>query len=96
MLRLNCKKYQTGFLLTKCQKTKFILFCTKGKIVDDNVCKVFFYNNEIGKPEDQNLIFPIERIHNAGATKNFKLLGILLDEDFHISQLCSKSQNPFS
>jgi len=75
-------------------KTKFILFRTKGKIVDDNVCKVFFNNNEIRKTEDPNLIYPIEKIHNAGATKNVKLLGILLDEflsfDFQISQLCSK------
>jgi len=75
-------------------KTKFILFRTKGKPVDESICKIFFNNNEIGKPENLNAIFPIERIHNAGTTKNFKLLGVLLDEylsfDSHISQLCSK------
>jgi len=53
----------------------------------------FFYNNnEIGKPVDQNLIFNIERIHSNGPTKNFKLLGILLNEylsfDSHINLLC--------
>ncbi len=45
-------------------------------------------------PEDPNLIYEIERIHNEGETKNFKLLGVLLDEyltfDDHISNLCSE------
>jgi len=97
-VNVELQKISNWFLANKMaintSKTKFILFRTKGKNVDDNVCKVFFNNNEIGKPEDLNLIFPIERIHNAGATKNFKLLGILLDEylsfDSHIAQLCSK------
>jgi hypothetical protein len=75
-------------------KTKFILFRTQGKQVDENICKISYNNNEIGKPIDQNLIFNIERIHNGGITKNFKLLGIMLDEylsfDSHINQLCSK------
>ena len=75
-------------------KTKFILFRTQGKQVDESICKIFYNNNEIGKPVDQNLIFNIERIHNSGTTKNFKLLGILLDEylsfDSHINLLCSK------
>jgi len=75
-------------------KTKFILFRTHGKIVDENICKIFYNNNEIGKIENQNKIFPIERIHNSGSTKNFKLLGIMLDEylsfDSHITHMCSK------
>jgi hypothetical protein len=45
-------------------------------------------------PEDQSLIYEIERIYNEGPTKNFKLLGVLLDEyltfDDHITNLCSK------
>ncbi len=61
-------------------KTKFILFRTQGKKVDDQICNIVFNNNEIGKIQDPSLIFPIERIHNHGVTKVFKLLGILLDE----------------
>jgi len=75
-------------------KTKFILFRTQGKKVDDQICNIVFNNNEIGKFQDPALIFPIERIHNHGVTKVFKLLGILLDEylsfDAHIIYLCSK------
>jgi hypothetical protein len=26
-------------------------------------------------PENQDLIHPVERVHNEGETKNFKLLG---------------------
>jgi len=75
-------------------KTKFILFRTQGKQIDENISKIFYNNNEIGKLIDQNLIFNIERIHNAGHTKNFKLLGIMLDEYLsfvsHINLLSSK------
>ena len=75
-------------------KTKFIVFRTKGKLVNDEICKIYFNNNELGKPENPNLIFDIERIHNQGMTKSFKLLGVLLDEyltfDSHIDMLSSK------
>jgi hypothetical protein len=50
--------------------------------------------NEIGMPVNQDLIHPVERIHNEGETKNFKLLGVLFDEylsfDDHITDLCAK------
>ncbi len=53
-----------------------------------------FNNNEIGQPEDPSLIHEIERIHNYGPTKSFKLLGVLFDEylsfDAHITHLCTK------
>ena len=75
-------------------KTKYIIFRTQGKIIDNNFQKLVFNSNEIGRPEDPLQIFEIERIHNAGTTKNFKLLGILFDEyltfEPHINLLCSK------
>jgi len=53
-----------------------------------------FNSNEIGKPTDPSLINSIERIHNGGETKSFKLLGVLFDEylsfEPHIKQLCAK------
>ncbi len=55
---------------------------------------MLYNGNEIGHPDDPELIHPIERIHGEGETKNFKLLGVLFDEFFtfddHITHLCAK------
>ena len=75
-------------------KTKFIVFRTHGKKINNDECVLLFNSNEIGKPTDQSLIFPIDRIHNAGNEKSFKLLGVLFDEylsfESHISAICTK------
>jgi hypothetical protein len=75
-------------------KTKFILFRTKGKFVDENLCKVIFNNNELGQPNVLEKMYEIERIHNAGVTRSFKLLGVHFDEylsfEDHINSICSK------
>jgi hypothetical protein len=75
-------------------KTKFIVFRTRGKIINPLDCQLVYNGNEIGQPEDPSLIFNIERIHNDGDTKSFKLLGVLFDEylsfDEHINHLCTK------
>jgi hypothetical protein len=75
-------------------KTKFIIFRTRGKRIDPDDCRLMFNNNEIGKPNDPGLIYPITRIHNDGEEKNFKLLGVLFDEylsfEDHITNLCNK------
>jgi hypothetical protein len=75
-------------------KTKFMIFRTRGKIINPLDCQLMFNENEIGLPENPELIHPVERIHNDGTTRNFKLLGVLFDEfltfDDHISHLCAK------
>jgi hypothetical protein len=75
-------------------KTKFIVFRTRGKIINPQDCHLVFNDNKIGQPEDPSRIYDIERIHNDGSTKSFKLLGVLFDEylsfDAHITYLCSK------
>ena len=75
-------------------KTKYIIFRTQGKPIDDTNLKVVFNSNEIGTQNDPTKIFNIERISNSGATKSFKLLGVLLDEylsfDAHINHICNK------
>jgi hypothetical protein len=75
-------------------KTKFMIFRTRGKVINPLDCQLMFNENEIGLPENPELIHPVERIHNDGTTRNFKLLGVLFDEfltfDDHISHLCAK------
>jgi hypothetical protein len=75
-------------------KTKFIVFRTRGKRVGPNDCNLVYNDNEIGVQEDPNLIYPINRVHNDGDEKNFKLLGVLFDEyltfEDHISSVCTK------
>jgi hypothetical protein len=69
--------------------TKFIVFRTRGKIINPQDCHLVFNSNEIGQPEDPERIYEIERIYNDGPTKSFKLLGVLFDEylsfDAHIT-----------
>jgi hypothetical protein len=40
-------------------KTKFIIFRTRGKRIDPEDCRLVFNNNEIGKTEVPNLIYPL-------------------------------------
>ncbi len=75
-------------------KTKFIVFRTRGKVINPLDCHLVYNGNEIGKPVIPELVYPIERIHNEGLTSSFKLLGVSFDEyltfDEHISHLCTK------
>ncbi len=86
--------FRANKMAVNADKTKFIVFRTRGKIINPLDCRVIYDSNEIGMPANPNLTYNIERIHNEGETKNFKLLGILFDEylsfDAHINQLCSK------
>jgi hypothetical protein len=86
--------YRANKMAVNASKTKFIVFRTHGKKIDGNDCKLFLNSNEPGLPEDPSLISEIERIHNDGTEKSFKLLGVLFDEylsfDSHISHICAK------
>jgi hypothetical protein len=77
-------------------KTKFIIFHTKGKPINDNECKIFYNDNEPDK-NDPLLITEIEPCHNKPPTNNcrtYKLLVVYFDEnmsfDHHITSLCNK------
>jgi hypothetical protein len=86
--------FRSNKMAVNAAKTKFIVFRTRGKVINPLDCHLVFNSNEIGQPEDPALIYDIERIYNDGPTKSFKLLGVLFDEylsfDAHISSLCSK------
>jgi hypothetical protein len=86
--------FRSNKMAVNASKTKFIVFRTHGKKIDQNECVLTFNNNEPGQPVDPNLIYNIDRIYNEGQEKHFKLLGVLFDEylsfDAHISHLCAK------
>jgi hypothetical protein len=75
-------------------KTKFNVFRLRGKVIDLNVGRLVFNNNELGKSTDPNLISQIDRIHNEGQEKHFQLFVVLFDDflsfEAHISLLCTK------
>jgi hypothetical protein len=76
-------------------KTKYIIFHTRGKIINQNL-KLIYDDNE-PDVHNENLIYELERIHNNHTNVNnrsYKLLGIHLDKllsfDHHTRYLCSK------
>ena len=79
-------------------KTKYIIFRTRGKKIDQSTLpSVVFNNNEIGLPNDQSKIFKLERVFNDNPSiehKSYKLLGVYFDEylsfDKHCSYICAK------
>ncbi len=47
-------------------KTKYMIFRTRGKPINENDCQLVYNSTENGLPSDPELISPIERVHNAG------------------------------
>jgi len=96
VLNLELQKMGTWLRANKlsinASKTKIMIFHPKNKFVPD--VDFFFNNNDIDKPENPDLIYPIERILNSSKVRAYKVLGVYFDEnlsfDFHISQLISK------
>jgi hypothetical protein len=86
--------YRVNKMAVNTSKTKFIIFRTHGKFIDPDQCRIVFNSNVIGQEVNIELIKPIDRVHNEGAEKSFKLLGVYLDEylsfNAHVSQLCAK------
>jgi hypothetical protein len=89
--------FRANKMAVNTNKTKFIIFHTKGKKIEMQNKTVVFNNNEIGKAEDPSLITPLERICNSNADpqkRAFKLLGVYFDENlsfnYHVNYLCCK------
>jgi hypothetical protein len=88
--------FQANKMAVNISKTKYIIFRTKGKRII-NPPPILFNSNETGKPEDPNLIVPLERIfseHPNIELRSYKLLGVYFDEylnfDKHFSCICAK------
>jgi hypothetical protein len=86
--------FRSNKMAVNTSKTKFIVFRTRGKRINPQDCELLFNGNEIGKPDDPALIYPIDRIFCDGPTTSFKLLGILFDEylsfEEHITSISAK------
>ena len=70
-------------------KTKFIIFHTRGKKVDLDAKKIIFDNNDPSSPFNPDIVCWLERIHNNHtdpSSRSCKLLGILLDEHLTFHQ----------
>ncbi len=86
--------FKANKMAVNTSKTKYIVFRTQGKHVNNDMCRLVFNNNVPGSPEDPNLISQIDRMYNEGPVSSFKLLGVLFDEflsfNQHISHVCAK------
>jgi hypothetical protein len=76
-------------------KTKFILFHTKGKLIDPNI--ELTYDDNEPNSNDPTLIHPVERFHSSHpnpSCRAYKILGVYIDEtlsfDFHTQYIISK------
>jgi len=88
--------FRANKMCVNVDKTKFIIFRTRGKHIDENI-SIQYNANEPGQPFNENLVYNLERIHDGHTTKSmraYKLLGIHLDEylsfNYHVNFLCNK------
>jgi hypothetical protein len=86
--------FRANKMAVNTSKTKFMVFRTRGKMIDPADCRLMFNSNEIGQIENPDLIVPITRVHLDGEEKSFKLLGVHFDEylsfDAHFTTVCNK------
>jgi len=90
--------FRANKLAVNKNKTKYIIFRTRGKPIPANLPDIIFNENETGCPFNPDLVTPLERFHSNHAKiecRANKLLGIYLDEhlsfDHHVSNLCKKT-----
>jgi hypothetical protein len=78
-------------------KTKYIIFRTKGKRIDNDEVAIVFNDNEPNAIENPNICYPLTRVYDNNpilSDRSYKLLGVYLDEylnlTHHVSHLCNK------
>jgi hypothetical protein len=93
-LRKIANWFRSNKMALNTNKTKFMVFRTRGKPINEADCHLVYDSTELGYETDPLLVSPIERVHNNGAEKSFKLLGVYFDEylsfDAHVNHLCMK------
>jgi hypothetical protein len=93
-LRKIANWFRSNKMALNTSKTKFMIFRTRGKPINEEECRLVYNSTEIGIDTDPLLVSPIERVHNNGVEKSFKLLGVYFDEylsfEAHVNHLCVK------
>jgi hypothetical protein len=76
------KKMATWFrsnrMAVNTSKTKYIIFRTKGKRIDDDAVNIIFNDNEPNMIDNPDLCFPLTRVYDNNPIANdrsYKLLG---------------------
>ena len=89
--------FRSNKLAVNINKTKYIIFKSKGKKINNVLPPVIYNENEPGKPYDHDKVTVLERYHDKHDNANcraYKLLGVYLDEhltlDYHVSHLSKK------
>ena len=89
--------FRSNKMAVNTDKTKYLIFHTKGKKFNLNGKKLVFDNNDPLNPFNPSLVHELERIHDNHddpSSHSYKLLGILFDEhltfNHHINLLKSK------
>ncbi len=89
--------FRANKLAVNVSKTKYMIFHTNSKKIDENLPHLIYDENELNEIPNPNLINTLERYHNNHPDKKcraYKLLGIFLDENLnlnsHVTHLCNK------
>jgi hypothetical protein len=86
--------FSANKLVVNVSKCKYIIFHTKGKKLNLEGLDVLFNLNEIGKQQNLEKIIKLEREGNNQNEKNYKYLGVLIDEHLNFNDntdlLCNK------
>jgi hypothetical protein len=89
--------FRANKLAVNVSKTKYIIFRTNNKKINDNLPDVLFNENEPNTQFNPTLVSKLERYHDnheKSECRAYKLLGIYLDEhlnfNYHVKYLCNK------
>jgi hypothetical protein len=87
-LRIISRWFRANKMAVNTTKTKYIIFHTKGKIVNTQGFNLFFDDNDNDINIDPSKITILERVHSNNpnpSSRTYKLLGINFDENMNLN-----------
>jgi hypothetical protein len=76
-LRKIANWFRSNKMALNTSKTKFMIFRTRGKPINEDECRLVYNSTEIGFDTDPLLVSPIERVYNNGAEKKLQIIRCL-------------------